>query len=376
MSVLLGDRGRLRRLLRPPRKSRRHALRGVAGSARETAGVQAADGLELPLGVFVRQRLQLRLPGGAHQGAVAVGSRRVQRPRDGRAGAGGRRGESNARRDRVERWNGLADVQARRARREGIRARGWRRIPHLLGVRARAGRPLGHVPVGRPRATRSQRDRLLVAPPRRVRQPVVNPNIKLIAFTTIILVSKPSPGLGTAVPLGRGSVTVRGSTMSLQRERTFILALLLILAAASWAVLIWQSRTANTMGMGLTMGMGAALFLAIWVVMMIAMMFPTTAPMNLVFARVQRDRHNGRRSSVSTWIFVGAYLLIWTLFGVLAYLGALTASGLAQQVPWIMLNAARIGGGTFMLAGLYQFAPLKRVCLAKCCTPLDFIPGS
>jgi predicted metal-binding membrane protein len=164
--------------------------------------------------------------------------------------------------------------------------------------------------------------------------------------------------------------------MSLQRERTFILALLLILAAASWAVLIWQSRTANTMGMGLTMGMGAALFLAIWVVMMIAMMFPTTAPMNLVFARVQRNRHSGGRPSVLTWIFVGAYLLIWTLFGVLAYLGALTASELAQQVPWIMLNAARIGGSTFVLAGLYQFTPLKRVCLAKCCMPLDFILGS
>ena len=41
-----------------------------------------------------------------------------------------------------------------------------------------------------------------------------------------------------------------------------------------------------------------------------------------------------------------------------------------------MLNAARIGGSTFLLAGLYQFAPLKRVCLAKCCTPLDFIRGS
>ena len=62
--VLLGDRGRLRRLRRPPRESRRHARRGVAGSAGETAGVQAADGLELPLGVVVRQRLQLRLPGG------------------------------------------------------------------------------------------------------------------------------------------------------------------------------------------------------------------------------------------------------------------------------------------------------------------------
>src|SRR6266849_5745942 len=78
--------------------------------------------------------------------------------------------------------------------------------------------------------------------------------------------------------------------MSLQRERTFILALLLILAAASWAVLIWQSSMMNSMGMGLTMDMGAVLFLAIWVVMMIAMMFPTVAPMILVFARVQRDR--------------------------------------------------------------------------------------
>ena len=163
--------------------------------------------------------------------------------------------------------------------------------------------------------------------------------------------------------------------MSLQRERTFILALL-ILAAASWAVLIWQSRMMKSMGMGLTMGMGATLFLAIWVVMMIAMMFPATATMNLAFARVQRDRPSSRRPSVSTWIFVGAYLLVWTLFGVLAYLGALAASALAQQIPWIMMNAARIGGGTLMLAGLYQFAPLKRVCLAKCCMPLDFILGS
>jgi predicted dithiol-disulfide oxidoreductase (DUF899 family) len=54
----------------------------------------------------------------------------------------------------------LAKLQARR------------RVPHLLGVRARAGRPLGHVPVARPRATRSQRDGLLVAPPRRVRRRV------------------------------------------------------------------------------------------------------------------------------------------------------------------------------------------------------------
>ena len=162
--------------------------------------------------------------------------------------------------------------------------------------------------------------------------------------------------------------------MSLQRDHPLFLALLLILAAASWAVLIWQARMMKSMGMGLTMGMGATLFLAIWVVMMIAMMFPTVAPVILVFARVQRDRASLGRAFGPTWVFVGAYLLIWTLFGVLAYLGALAASGLAQQIPWIMMNAARIGGGILVLAGLYQLTPLKRVCLAKCCTPLDAHP--
>jgi predicted metal-binding membrane protein len=161
--------------------------------------------------------------------------------------------------------------------------------------------------------------------------------------------------------------------MSLQRERTFILARLVILAAASWVLLIWQSSTANGMGGGLTMGMGATLFLAIWVVMMIAMMFPTVAPMILVFARIQRDRGSFGRAFVPTCVFVGAYLLIWTLFGGLIYLGANAAEGLAQQIPWIMMNAARLGGGILVLAGLYQFTPLKHFCLAKCRAPGDCI---
>ena len=81
------------------------------------------------------------------------------------------RGKFRVRRVRIgHRRDGLGDLPAGRARRERVRARGRRRLPHLFGIRARAGRPVGHVPVARPRATRSQRKRLLVAPPRRVRQ--------------------------------------------------------------------------------------------------------------------------------------------------------------------------------------------------------------
>jgi predicted metal-binding membrane protein len=164
--------------------------------------------------------------------------------------------------------------------------------------------------------------------------------------------------------------------MTMHRERNVILALLLVLAATSWAILVWQSAMMNNQAMGLTMGMGAALFLSIWVVMMVAMMFPTAAPMILVFARVHADKRQGGKAFVPTWVFVSAYLLIWILFGVLAYAGALWAERLAQQVPWLMVNAARIGGGVLVLAGLYQFSPLKRSCLTKCRTPLDFVLSS
>jgi predicted metal-binding membrane protein len=130
------------------------------------------------------------------------------------------------------------------------------------------------------------------------------------------------------------------------------------------------------MATGLTMGMGAALFLAIWVVMMIAMMFPTAAPMILMFSRVHADKRQSGKAFVPTWVFVSAYLLLWTLFGVLAYLGAVWAERLAQQMPWVIANAARLGGGVLVLAGFYQLSPLKRSCLTKCRTPLDFLFSS
>ena len=71
LPVLLGDRGRVQRVRRPPRQPRRHADGGVAGAAREAAGVQAAHGVDVPLGVVVSQRLQRRLQRLVHRGAAA-----------------------------------------------------------------------------------------------------------------------------------------------------------------------------------------------------------------------------------------------------------------------------------------------------------------
>ena len=162
----------------------------------------------------------------------------------------------------------------------------------------------------------------------------------------------------------------------LPRERNLILALLLLLAAASWALLGWQSATADDEMMGLTMGMGAPLFMAIWVAMMVAMMFPTAAPMILMFARVHAGKRQRGQPFVPTWVFVSAYLVVWTAFGGLAYAAAAGAEKLADQSMWLMDNAARFGGAVVILAGLYQISPLKHACLSKCRTPMAFILGS
>lgn len=165
---------------------------------------------------------------------------------------------------------------------------------------------------------------------------------------------------------------------SLRRQHHLILAALLVLAAASWALLIWQSALMNrqSMGMGLTMGMSVVLFIALWVVMMIATMFPSATPMILMFTTISAGKSRQGQPFVPTWVFVSAYLLIWTLFGVLAYPLAVGAERLAAQSMWLMANAARLGGALLVIAGLYQLSPFKHICLSKCRTPLQFIMTS
>lgn len=158
----------------------------------------------------------------------------------------------------------------------------------------------------------------------------------------------------------------------LAHQRALILGLLLALAAASWLLLLRQGGGEMAMAAP-SMGMRAPLFLAIWVVMMVAMMFPTAAPMILTFHKVQAGKRRRGEAFVATWIFVAAYMLVWAGSGVAAYAAALAAEAVADRAALSPATAARIGGGVLILAGLYQLTPLKDRCLAKCRTPLGFI---
>ena len=128
-----------------------------------------------------------------------------------------------------------------------------------------------------------------------------------------------------------------------------------------------------THGIGPTMGLTLPLFLFAWVAMMIAMMFPTAAPMILMFGIVATGKQQRAQPFVPTWVFVSAYLTVWAGFGVVAYAAAAGLGALAMQSTWLMGNAARLGGAVLLIGGLYQLSPLKSLCLTKCRSPLSFL---
>src|SRR5260221_142537 len=145
-------------------------------------------------------------------------------------------------------------------------------------------------------------------------------------------------------------------------QRNLILGLLLVLADAAWALLVRQAAAGTDAGMAMaspTMGMRAPLFLVIWVFMMVAMMFPTAAPMILIFHKVQASKRQRGEAFVATWVFVAAYMVVWALSGAAAYSGALAAEVIAARVALSPITAARLGGVVLVAASLYQLTPLE-----------------
>jgi predicted metal-binding membrane protein len=109
--------------------------------------------------------------------------------------------------------------------------------------------------------------------------------------------------------------------------------------------------------------------ITIWVLMSVAMMLPTAAPAIDIYVRLSRRIEVRRAAHVAG--FAGGYLAAWSGFSVLAAgaqiaLASVIAAGTGDFPPGIL------AGALLLLAGLYQFTPLKQACLTQCRNPLAF----
>jgi predicted metal-binding membrane protein len=146
---------------------------------------------------------------------------------------------------------------------------------------------------------------------------------------------------------------------------------LLVLAAAGWAYVAYQAVAMGDMGgpMGNTrmsaIG-GIVLFLCVWAIMMVAMMVPATLPLILLYRTIARNRLSRVQAHVGIVTLLVGYVVVWTAAGLPVYaFSALSdaAGSLAVALPALLL----------VVGGVYQFTPLKRICHARCSSPLFFL---
>jgi predicted metal-binding membrane protein len=120
-------------------------------------------------------------------------------------------------------------------------------------------------------------------------------------------------------------------------------------------------------GLGITV-----VFVAGWTVMTFAMMLPTSLPLITMFDRIAQRRAD--RTALIVLLIAG-YLAVWTLFGAAAHTGDRAVHAAVSQLHWLEDNSYVIGAATLVVAGAYQFTPLKYICLDKCRSPMSFITG-
>jgi predicted metal-binding membrane protein len=198
----------------------------------------------------------------------------------------------------------------------------------------------------------------------------------------------------------------------LRRDRVIVAASLAALTVIAWTYTLWLAAAMSGDGMsmsgpgmgadmrmdpamemdGMEMEAGAALSLGtvlgisprpwspveagvtltMWIVMMVGMMLPSATPMVLLYARVGRQSRKEGKPFAATGFFAGGYLLAWVGFALAATLGQWLMEGTLLSPA--LASASRIfSGAVLIVAGLYQWTPLKDACLSQCQTPIVFL---
>jgi predicted metal-binding membrane protein len=174
----------------------------------------------------------------------------------------------------------------------------------------------------------------------------------------------------------------------LKRDRVVVMGALGVIAGLAWAYLgylAWDMRGMDGGGAG-GLGLEAAMprmqawtlvdlvtLFVMWSVMMFAMMLPSVSNMLLAFATINRRRRERQEPYVATAVFLCGYLLVWVGFSAVAVLIQWGLQSAALLSPMMVSTSPVLGGALLIAAGIFQWTPVKDVCLAHCRSPMGFI---
>ena len=160
-----------------------------------------------------------------------------------------------------------------------------------------------------------------------------------------------------------------------RRDRTILVASLGALAVVAWLSLLWWEGSPYRAFLGHQGGVGplpveAALFSVGWLLMIVAMMLPSSIPLVLTFGALVRRRRAPARLVL---LLLAGYLVIWTGFGLAAWVLDRGIHAAVDAWPWLAEHPQLILGTTLLVAGLWQFSPIRDRCLDECRSPLGFV---
>lgn len=161
-----------------------------------------------------------------------------------------------------------------------------------------------------------------------------------------------------------------------RRDRAILAGSLGALAVVAWlALLVWSASPFGhylhheDAGAGLA-PLEAGLFVLGWVLMIVAMMLPSSIPLVLTFAAIVGRR---RTPGLLVALLLAGYLAAWAAFGLVAWVLDRGIHAAVDAIPWLDAHTQVIIGTTLLAAGLWQFSPLRDRCLDECRSPLGFV---
>jgi predicted metal-binding membrane protein len=148
--------------------------------------------------------------------------------------------------------------------------------------------------------------------------------------------------------------------------------------AAAWAVAIAAQATGSAalvqhgtlVNVRLPWWVTAGLFVLAWQLMIAAMMLPSSLPMIRSFRIAASARPRPERALAA---LVAGYALVWSAFGLAAFIGDIGLHRLAHDWAWLDAHQYVIAGSALLLAGAFQFSDLKDRCLSECRHPGTFL---
>jgi predicted metal-binding membrane protein len=173
------------------------------------------------------------------------------------------------------------------------------------------------------------------------------------------------------------------------QRRLVLLALVVALAAMAWAALalwsaspyaryldhgawldaVWLDALCRAIPQG-ELVVPAFVHASAWLLMIVAMMLPTTLPLLGIFARLTADRSDG---ALLLALAVLGYAAAWGGFGFVAHLADSAIHVAVGSSGWLTTHGWLVGALVLALAGAFQFSALKYRCLERCRTPFGFV---